>query len=91
MSKSPIDQIGDIVHQSFRVAQGGIGDITGIIGASQPSGEVRRELYETLATLKKQPDTDGKEAFYAQVQTARTLGMLDEVAESKINALLEEI
>ncbi len=88
---SPINQIGDILHRSFRVAHGGIGDITGIIGASQPSGDVRKKLYEALAELKKDATEEAIDSFYAHLQTARTLGMIDEVAESKINTLLEKI
>lgn len=91
MEKSPIHQIGDILHKSFRVAQGGIGDISGIIGASQPSGDMRKKLFSALAAIQNEPSEKHIQDFYAQIQVARTLGMLDESAEHTINLLLEEI
>ena len=85
------DQIAAILHRAFKVAHGGLRDVTAIIGASQPSSDLRSELFASLARLKGRHAQQDLYDFHAKLQIAQSVGILDENAINEIYNLLEEV
>jgi hypothetical protein len=92
MKESEADYVALLIQQAFRYAHGGIQDITGIVGASQPAGEIRNELLSALARIKA-GDTDvvTLSEFDAKLRTAQVMGMIDEEKYNQITKSMEEI
>lgn len=92
MKESKADRAALLIQQAFRYAHGGIQDITGIVGASQPAGEIRNELLTLLASIKAgNTDETTLSEFDAKLRTAQVMGMIDEEKYNQITKIIEEI
>jgi hypothetical protein len=92
MPQTIADQIADLIHETFKYAHGGFRDITGIVGASQPSGDVRHELMLCAAQLKRQNiDAELLSKVDANVRTSHVMGLITDETHNKIIDLLGEV
>ena len=86
------EQIADVIHQQFKNARSGVRNMTAITGASQMSGDIRRELMYCAAQLKRREISNellGK--VDANIRLAQATGLVTDEAFEKIMKLLGDV
>ena len=85
------EQIADLIHRTFKHGRG-IKDISSLMGASQASEDIRRELMTCAVQLKRHDlNEEVLGRVEANIRTANVSGIMTDETHDTIQELLKEI